>query len=201
MCRGEGHGGDVQCGPAAESCPPGEYRRIVLLLRPGDTDWQEVGLVCLVDGAPTTVDDVATQLKDVVVEDVPPLAPSYQPKGGTLIGLPAVFATNQPEHLGERQFDLVGFAIVLRGKATWNWDFGDGSQVDTLDPGGAFPHMSVSHAYGQGGSYEVTATATWQAWFTVDGMGPWPVSGPAVIQTSDPLEMPVLPARAELIVG
>jgi hypothetical protein len=61
--------------------------------------------------------------------------------------------------------------------------------------------MSVSHAYGQGGSYEVTATATWQAWFTVDGMGAWPVSGPAVIQTSDPLEMPVLPARAELIVG
>ena len=70
MCRGEGHGGDVQCGPAAESCPPGQYRRIVLLLRPGDTDWQEVGLVCLVDGAPTTVDDVAAQLKDVVVEDV-----------------------------------------------------------------------------------------------------------------------------------
>lgn len=201
MCRGEGNAGGVACGPAATSCPPGEFRRIVLLLRPGDTEWQEVGLVCLVGGAPTTVDDVAEQLSDVVVERVPALEPSFQPRGGTVIGLPAVFATNQPRTLGERTFTLVGFTIVLDGRATWTWDFGDGSSTTTDDPGGAWPDLGVAHAYDQSGEFGVTTTATWEAWFTVDGLGPWPVGGDPVVQVADPIGVRVAQARAELVVG
>lgn len=186
---------------AAASCPPGEFRRIVLLLRPGDTEWREVGLVCLVGGAPTTVDDVAQQLSDVVVEDVPPLEPIYQPKGGTLIGLPAVFASGQPASLGERRFTLVGFEIVLNGRASWTWDFGDGEAVTTDKPGGAWPDTAVSHAYPRAGSYPVSVSSTWDAWFTVDGMGPWPVGGAPVVQAEGPLTVSVVEARAELVVG
>ncbi|MGB2840458.1 MAG: PKD domain-containing protein [Actinomycetes bacterium] len=201
MCRGDGQAGDVACGGAARSCPPGQFRRIVLLLRPGDTEWQEVGLVCLVGGAPTTVDDVASELADVVVEEVPPLEPSVQPEGGTLIGLPAVFAAGQPRSLGERRFTLVGFEIVLDGRATWVWDFGDGTTIARDEPGGPWPDTSVSHAYGRAGAYPVSVSSTWDAWFTVDGLGPWPVGGAPVVQVASTPLVQVFEARAELVVG
>ncbi|MCZ3388617.1 MAG: PKD domain-containing protein [Actinomycetia bacterium] len=200
MCR-DGQAGGVACGGAATSCPPGEFRRIVLLLRPGDADWREVGLVCLVGGAPTTVGDVATRLSDVVVKDVPPLQPRSQPRGGTLIGLPAVFAAGQPATLGKRRFTLVGFEIVLDGRASWTWDFGDGKALTTDEPGGDWPDMTVSHAYSGAGSYPVSTRSTWEAWFTVDGLGPWPVGGEPVVQTAEPLQVSVVEARAELVVG
>lgn len=200
MCR-DGQGGGVACGGAATSCPPGEFRRIVMLLRPGDSEWREVGLVCLVGGAPTTVDDVAGRLSDVVVEDVPPLQPKMQPKGGTLIGLPAVFAAGQPATLGERRFTLVGFEIVLDGRASWTWDFGDGTVLTTEEPGGSWPDMTLIHTYSRAGLYPVSASSTWEAWFTVDGMGPWPVGGQPVVQSADPLPVSVVEARAELVVG
>ncbi|MFL6180746.1 MAG: PKD domain-containing protein, partial [Actinomycetes bacterium] len=202
MCRGgDGQAGGVDCGGAASSCPPGQFRRIVMLLRPGDTDWREVGLVCLVGGAPTTVDDVADQLSDVVVEQVPDLEPSYQPKGGTLIGLPALFDAGQPRTLGERRFTLVGFDIELHGRATWTWAFGDGESLTTDDPGGAWPTTTVTHDYTHAGTYPVGVTAEWQAWFTVDGMGPWPVTGDPVVQEGGPLPLRVVEARAELVTG
>ncbi len=201
MCRGEGQAGGVACGGAAASCPPGEFRRIVLLLRPGDTEWREIGLVCLIGGAPTTVDDLASELSDIVVEDVPPLQPSFQPAGGTLVGLPAVFAAGQPATLGQRSFTLVGFDVVLDGRATWTWEFGDGTSLTTDEPGGRWPDMTVSHPYPRAGEYPVSATTSWEAWFTVDGMGPWPVGGDPVVQVSDPLTVSVVEARAELVVG
>ncbi|HEX5016020.1 MAG TPA: PKD domain-containing protein [Actinomycetes bacterium] len=200
MCR-TGQGGGVACGGAATSCPPGEFRRIVMLLRPGDTEWREVGLVCLVGGAPTTVDDVAQRLSDVVVEQVPDLNPSFQPRGGTLVGLPAVFDAGQPRTLGGRRFTLVGFDIVLHGRATWMWTFGDGGSLVTDAPGGAWPNTDVSHTYSRSGEYAVGVVTEWEAWFTVDGMGPWPVGGEPVTQASGPLALRVLEARAQLVTG
>jgi hypothetical protein len=124
-----------------------------------------------------------------------------QPKGGTLIGLPAVFASGQPARLGERTFTLVGFEIVLDGRASWTWDFGDGDGLTTTEPGGSWPDVTISHPYPQSGAYPVSVTSTWDAWFTVDGLGPWPVGGEPVTQTSDPLLVPVVEARAELVIG
>lgn len=201
MCRGGGQAGGVACGGAAASCPPGQFRRIVLLLRPGDTEWREVGLVCLVGGAPTTVDDLASRLSDVVVEDAPPLQPRFQPDGGTLVGLPAVFAAGQPATLGERRFTLVGFDVVLDGRASWTWEFGDGTTLTTDEPGGQWPDTTVSHPYSRAGVYPASVVTAWEAWFTVDGMGPWQVGGDPVVQVSDPLTVSVVEARAELVVG
>jgi hypothetical protein len=201
MCRGDGQGGGggVQCGPAATSCPPGQFRRIVLLLRPGESAWQEIGLVCIAAAGPTTVDDLADRLHDVVVEQVPPLLPSTQPRGGTLVYLPAIFASGQPSTLGERRFGLVGFDIVLQGRATWIWRFGDGAAVTTTEPGGQWPNDAVAHEYHDAGRYAVVVTSEWQAWFTVDGMGPFAVAGDLVTQTSAPLDLSVRQARAELV--
>ena len=200
MCR-DGTGGGVNCTPAATSCPPGEFRRIVLLLRPDATDWEEIGLVCLAPTDPLTVDDMGAELSDVVVEAVPKLEPSFQPRGGTLVQLPAIFASGQPATLGRREFSLVGFDIVLQGRANWTWTFGDGDQMTTDDPGGAWPNEAVPHTYDEGGRYPVVVTTEWRAWFTVDGLGPFAVAGPPVVQVADPLTLVVSEARAELIAG
>ena len=61
--------------------------------------------------------------------------------------------------------------------------------------------MTVSHPYPRAGSYPASVTTSWEAWFTVDGMGPWSVGGDPVVQISDPLTVPVVEARAELVVG
>lgn len=199
MCRGDGHAGGVNCGPAARSCPPGEFRRIVMLLRPGGSVWEVIGLVCLSPTGPTTVDDVAHQLHDVVIEEVPPLRARFQPEGGTLVQLPAIFDSGQPRRLGVREFSLVGFDIVLRGEASWTWQFGDGASLVTREPGGGWPDDSVSHVYEHSGAYGVLVTSEWRAWFTVDGMGPFAVGGDPVTQTSGPLDLAVRSARAELV--
>ncbi len=197
MCRA---GSDVECSPAADSCPPGQFRRIVLLLRPNATEWEEIGLVCLRASGPTTVAEVADRLHDVVIEEVPPLSPSSQPLGGTLVQLPAIFDSGQPASLGGREFDLVGFHIVLQGRGTWRWRFGDGSEVTTSAPGGGWPDDSVAHTYREAGEYVVMVATEWRAWFTVDGLGPFEVGGDPVVQVATPFTIPVQQARAQLVV-
>jgi hypothetical protein len=170
----------------------------VLLLRPPETTWSVVGSYC-VSGSPLTVDDVGRRLSDVVLERVPPLVPSSQPPGGTVVNLPALFAAGQPARLDTRTFTLVGFTVVLDARATWRWDFGDGTTVVTEEPGGAWPNRAVSHTYARPGPVMVRVTSQWQGWFTVDGLGPFPVGGPPVQQVSDPLPLVVDEARAVLV--
>ena len=199
VCKRDGVG-NVGCGPAATSCPVGERRMVVLMRRPPSVTWTVVGSVC-VSGAPLTVDDLAEQLTDVVIERVPALDPSFQPAGGTLVNLPTLFASGQPERIDTRSFDLVGFAIVLDARATWHWQFGDGTDLVTDQSGGAWPDRSVSHTYARPGSVDVRVTSQWQGWFTVDGLGPFPVAGVPVEQTSGPIPVTVFEARAVLVAG
>lgn len=196
-CKKGGLGGGV-CGPAARACPPGERRMEVFLRRPGEPAFSSVGLVCLVPGGPVTVADVADRLHDVVVERVPALRPSFQPAGTTLVGLPTLFASGQPERLDTRTFDLVGFRIVLDARATWAWRFGDGEELVTAQPGGGYPVRSVAHVYHRPGSYPVSVTSVWEGWFTVDGLGPFRVGGAQVSQ-AEVVPVQVREARAVLV--
>jgi hypothetical protein len=171
---------------------------VVMLLHPPATVWSNVGSVC-VSGSPLTVDDVAERLSDVVIEQVPPLRPSFQPPGGTVVNLPTLFSAGQPRLLDTRRFDLVGFHVVLDARATWRWDFGDGERLATDQPGGPWPDRSVSHTYAQPGLHLVTVSSLWRGWFTVDGMGPFAVAGPAVAQDSPAMPVRVAQARAVLV--
>ena len=80
----------------------------------------------------------------------------------------------------------------------------EGSSTNRLtsdDPGGPWPNMAISHSYAHSGAYPVSVSSTWEAWFTVDGLGPWPVGGPPVVQVASPPPVLVVEARAELVVG
>ncbi len=197
MCKPSGVG-QGSCGPAARTCPAPTRRMEVHLRRPGEPQFTLVGLVCLSPGAPTTVADLGERLRDVVVEEVPELAPSFQPSGSTVVSLPTLFTSGQPRRMDSRSFSLVGFDVVLDARAVWAWAFGDGQELVTTAPGGEYPDMSVSHAYPRPGRYPVAVTSAWEGWFTVDGLGPFRAGGATVTQTAQ-LVVDVREARAVLL--
>ena len=197
MCKPSG-AGQGSCGPAARTCPAPTRRMEVYLRRAAEPQFSLVGLVCLEPGAPTTVADLADRLQDVVVEQVPDLAPSSQPSGATLVSVPTLFASGQPRRMDSRSFSLVGFDVVLDARAVWSWVFGDGRDLVTSLPGGVYPDMSVAHTYAWPGRYPVSVTSAWEGWFTVDGMGPFRTGGPTVTQAAG-LVVDVREARAVLL--
>lgn len=195
ICKGGTGGGCHGIG----SCPFGEHRMLVFLRHAGEPDYTQIGSYCVGPGGPVTVGEMAQRLRDVVVEHVPAVHWAYQPAGGALVNLPALFSSGQPRRLDTRRFALVGFQVVLDARPSWLWTWGDGTQTATTEPGGGWPDRSVSHVYSTPGPVSVALTTDWTGWFTVDGMGPFPAGGSPVVQRSGPWVLPVREARAHLV--
>ncbi len=195
ICKGGTGGGCHGSG----SCPLGEHRMLVFLRHVGEPDYNQIGSYCVGSGGPVTVGEMAQHLRDVVVERVPPVRLGYQPAGGALVNLPALFSSGQPRRMDTRRFDLVGFQVVLDARPSWLWTWGDGTQTATTEPGGQWPDRSVSHTFRNSGAVQVTLTTSWDGWFTVDGMGPFPTGGSPVVQQFGPRVVPVREARAHLV--
>jgi hypothetical protein len=195
ICKGAAGGGCHLPG----SCPLGQHRMLVFLRHVGEPDYTQIGSYCVGPGGPVTVGEMAQRLRDVVVERVPAVHLGYQPAGGALVNLPALFSSGQPARLDTRRFDLVGFQVVLDARPSWVWTWGDGSQTVTTEPGGPWPDRSVSHVFSDSGLARVSLATSWDGWFTVDGMGPFPTGGSPVVQQSGPWSVPVRQARAHLV--
>jgi hypothetical protein len=196
-CHGASQGGNGCHGVA--SCPPATRRVLVFLRHIGEPTFTQVGSYCMDSDGPLTVGDLATRVRDVVIERVPAQSVSSQPAAGPVVNLPAVFDTGQPRRLDTRRFTLVGFDVVLDATPTWHWSWGDGSSADSLDPGGSWPDVSVSHTYRQPGPVSVVLQTSWAGTFTVDGIGPFPTGGTPVVQVSSALPLTVRAARATLV--
>lgn len=199
-CKFTEPGGTAACLGAVIACPAGSIRLAIFLRRPGEAAFQQVGSFCQRPGQPLTPGQLIPDVRDRFIELLPPQSPSYQPATGTLVNLPTVFAAGQPAAIGQKQFDLAGFTIVITASATWLWQFGDGTSGVFDSPGGPYPDMSVSHSYRAAGTPQVVLTTTWDGEFTVDGLGPFPVAGPPVTQ-STPLQLTVREAHAQLVAG
>jgi hypothetical protein len=171
-----------RCRSITLGCPVGTLPVRIWLLRPGQ-DWDVVGQACLGDTPPATVADVASRLSGRAVVALPPLRAEVQPAEGVLLRVPALFRTGQPAQ-GIRDADLsvLGLDVRLTSRVRWHWSYGDGTAEWTTSPGGAWPDASVSHAYAVPGRLQATVRAVWQAEFTVEGLGPFPVPGPALVQ-------------------
>ena len=199
-CKFTEPGGTAACLGAVIACPAGSIRLAIFLRRPGETTFQQVGSFCQSPGQPLTPGQLVPDVRDRFIELLPPQSPSYQPATGTLVNLPTVFASGQPTTIDQKQFDLAGFTIVINATATWLWRFGDGAEGVFDSPGGPYPDMSVSHSYRVAGPQQVVLTTMWDGVFTVDGLGPFPIAGPPVTQ-STPLLLTVREARAQLVAG
>lgn len=197
-CRDSAGTGDANCVGAAHLCARGAIRMELFLQRPAWPRFRLVGQFCLGPGDVLTPVALFPGVRDRFVRYLPALAPSFQPSGRGIVNLPVLFAAGQPSSLGRTSFALAGYRIDLQAAARWHWDFGDGATENVTVPGGAYPDVSVAHAYTWQQTFAVSVTTTWVGEFWVDGAGPFPVPGPPITQTS-PLEVPVKQAEAVLV--
>jgi hypothetical protein len=188
----------VLCENASRGCPLGEVRMRVDRWQPGDWGFRPVASVCMGPRTPLTPAAAAPAVRDAFIELLPPPGPSFQPAAGGLVQVPTLFAAGQPGAIGPVALDLGPYPIELEAKATWTWDFGDGVEQRFTLPGGGWPDTSVSHTYRSRGGRQVTVTTAWTGTYRLDGLGPFPVTGPPVTQRAA-LTVPVREARSQLV--
>jgi hypothetical protein len=187
--------GPTPCVSVVRGCPGGR------LLRSWFSDggaWRETGLICLTDARPVTVARLGSDVSARLEEALPRLRPSTDPARGLLTQLPVIVAAGQPAD-EQWTMPLLGRDVVVRARATWTWDFGDGARLTTGDPGAPFPRGAVAHAYRRSGVFAMSCTAQWSATFSVDGLGPFPVPG-LLTQRAD-MPVAVGEGRALLVPG
>ena len=194
---GVGFDGQPACVGVVRGCPGGHLMRG--WFRPVDGAWRELGLVCLGPRGPVTVADVARAIAEEVPHRLPPLQPAGDPARGVLAQLPVVFRSGQGAGPLAWTDDILGSRVAVTARSAWTWSFGDGATLVTTDPGDRYPRGRVTHAYRGPGVMTVTCTARWQAEFTVDGLGPFPVTEP--VQQDARLEVVVGEGRAVLTPG
>jgi len=189
---------DLLCLNAVASCPDPGILMAIWLERPPDPVFRRVGSFCHQPGEALTPEQFVPGVRDQFIKLLPGLGLTYQPRGRGLVNLPTLFDTHQPPDLGRPRFVLGGHPIVLTATARWTFDFGDGAVGDFDRPGGSYPDVDIAHPYRQPGTFTVTVITTWTGQFTVDGLGPFPVTGPDIVQRQT-VALPVKEARATLV--
>lgn len=184
-CYGENQGFCL----ADDPCPPEHERRAVWFGEAGQP-LQVQGTTCVGPKGPRTVRDVSAQVDDLILTAVPPLSPSVSPMP-VLTAIPARFSSGQSRSLGARSMSLGGASVVLDASVEWVWSWGDGTRTATTSP-------TITHSWRTPADPVVSVTATWQGWFTVDGLGPFPASGARITQEAQ-LALNVHPARTVLL--
>ena len=70
---------------------------------------------------------------------------------------------------------LLGTAVEVEATPTsFNWDWGDGQNFETTDPGTPYPNYTVSHAYEvTGNGYVIRLRTSWKARWRIAGQSQW----------------------------
>ena len=102
----------------------------------------------------------ATSIADRLTKLLPTGGVAYQPGFEPLINVPVVFWCDLPKIFSTR-FNIVGEVVDVTLRPSFSWSFGDGSIMQSTDPGAPYPNGSIQHAYLKEGTYLVTMLATW----------------------------------------
>ena len=102
----------------------------------------------------------ATSIADRLTKLLPTGGVAYQPGFEPLVNVPVVFWCDLPKIFSTR-FNIVGEVVDVTLRPSFSWSFGDGSVMQSTDPGAPYPAGSIQHAYLQEGTYLVTLLATW----------------------------------------
>jgi hypothetical protein len=94
---------------------------------------------------------------------------------------------------------VLGQRVTVRATPrTFHWQYGDGEEVTTSQPGRPYPDMPTAHTYTTPGAHTVRLTTTFTGEYTVGG-GPWqPVRGTATL-ASPPFTITADESRAVLV--
>jgi hypothetical protein len=102
----------------------------------------------------------ATSIADRLTKLLPTGGVAYQPAYEPLVHVPVVFWCDLPKIFSTR-FNIVGEVVDVTLRPSFSWSFGDGSVMQSTDPGAPYPAGSIQHAYLKEGTYLVTLLATW----------------------------------------
>ena len=102
----------------------------------------------------------ATSIADRLTKLLPTGGVAYQPGFEPLVHVPVVFWCDLPKVFSTR-FSIVGEVVDVTLRPSFTWSFGDGSVMQSTDPGAPYPNGSIQHAYLHEGTYLVTMLATW----------------------------------------
>ncbi|MEY4137438.1 MAG: hypothetical protein RL205_1566 [Actinomycetota bacterium] len=163
----------------------------------GGSTWSDRGLVCIPPAGPITVADVAAGVRGEFERLVPELRPRLEPSAGVVTRIPVNFISGQPRGLPPSSHVILGQNVELRPAVRWSWDFGDGAEIGSSEPGEPYPAGTIRHAYRRAGVQVARVRAHWSGTFQVDGLGPFPVTGS--IEQSAAMEVAVGEGRAVLV--
>ncbi|UZN03072.1 hypothetical protein [Cellulomonas sp. S1-8] len=78
--------------------------------------------------------------------------------------------------------DLLGIGVTVEATPTrWTYDFGDGHDLVTRNPGQPHPDHDVFHEYEAPGTTTITLTAEWTGRYQIDGSPAWrDINGTAI---------------------
>lgn len=102
----------------------------------------------------------ATSIADRLTKLLPTGGVAYQPAYEPLVHVPVVFWCDLPKIFTTR-FNIVGEVVDVTLRPSFSWSFGDGSVMQSTEPGAPYPNGSIQHAYLKEGTYLVTMLATW----------------------------------------
>jgi len=102
----------------------------------------------------------ATSIADRLTKLLPTGGVAFQPAFEPLVQVPVVFWCDLPKVFSTR-FNIVGEVVDVTLRPSFTWSFGDGSVMQSTDPGAPYPNGSIQHAYLKEGTYLVTMLATW----------------------------------------
>jgi hypothetical protein len=107
-------------------------------------------------------------LADRLAKALPTGGVAYQPGFEPLVKVPVIFWSDIPKTFNQK-FSIVGEMVDVTLHPSFTWSFGDGSIMNTTDPGAAYPNGSIQHTYLKPGTYLVTVLATWGGTWSHNG--------------------------------
>lgn len=183
-CLRDDEHGDAGCRGTILGCPQGREISRAWLARPGQ-DFEPVGLFCPSDGDVTSVADATVRVRGSFERHIPPLRVKCAPERGVVVGIPLHCRSLQPSGQASWVDSVAGYSVHTSAVASWEWNFqqyrapgmkvGEWSHA-THEPGADYPGDGVRQGFTLPGVHLVEVRARWRGTFTVDGLGPFPIS-------------------------
>jgi len=123
----------------------------------------------------------AVNLADQITALLPLRNIYVEPPQGAVAQIPTYFWTDT-NSLFNTSTMILGVAVGVTLNPTFTWDFGDGSTLNSNQPGGPLPDKTISHIYKSTGRYLVTLHVSWLGTWS-SGAYTYPVLGGAIVQS------------------
>jgi len=110
----------------------------------------------------------SVSLNDRLIKLLPTGGIAYQPEAEALVNVPIYFWSDLPTQFATR-VTVVGEVVDVLLRPGFVWSFGDGTFLNTTDPGGPYPYGKIKHTYKNPGIYPIILVQSWNGNWTHNG--------------------------------